>query len=481
MRLLTALLTAFIALGLSASFLPASAAQGQAFDPQGTWLGTVSVGGMDLRVVFNITKNPDGSFKATLDSPDQGAKDIPVDSVKVEGDKLSLEAKALRMTYAGTYDPAAGQITGTLTQNISMPLNLKKVEKVPELPRPQTPKPPYPYLEEQVAYENAAAGIKLAGTLTEPKTGGPFPAALLITGSGSQDRDETIFGHKPFKVIADDLTRAGVAVLRVDDRGVGGSTGSAATATSEDFAGDVRAGIAYLKSRKDIDPRRIGLIGHSEGGIIAPMVAADSPDVAFIVLMAGTGVTGERILYEQGALIARAEGAPEATIQKTLEFQKKAFAVIKEIKDPKSAEEKLKPILVEGYQALSEDEKKAAGSEELWLKGQLQALNSPWMRFFLTYDPKPTLAKVHCPVLAMGGSLDLQVPAEGNLKAIGDALKAGGNKRYQIALLNGLNHLFQKAKTGGVSEYAKSEETISPEALTLMREWILRVTGLRQD
>ncbi len=480
MRIRTTFLTALIALGLAGAFLGPVRAQGRAFDPQGSWLGTLTVSGIELRVVFNITKAPDGTLKATLDSPDQGAKGIPVDSVKVEGDKLTLEAKALKMKYEGTYNPAAGQITGTFTQNISMPLNLKKVDRVPELARPQTPKPPYPYLEEQVAYENKAAGIKLAGTLTEPKTGGPFPAVLLITGSGAQDRDETIFGHKPFKVIADDLTRAGLAVLRVDDRGVGGSTGSAATATSEDFAGDVLSGVEYLKSRPDIEPRRIGLIGHSEGGIIAPMVAAKSSDIAFIVLMAGTGVTGERILYEQGELIARAEGAREDAIRQTLEFQKRAFAVIKETGDPKLAEEKLKPILAEGYRTLGEEEKKAAGTEELWTKGQIMALSSPWMRFFLTYDPKPTLEKVRCPVLAMGGSLDLQVPAKENLKAIADALKAGGNKDFKILELPGLNHLFQPAKSGGVSEYAKSEETISPEALKLMREWILSVAGSKR-
>jgi hypothetical protein len=249
---------------------------------------------MDLRIVFNIAKNPDGTLKATLDSPDQGAKDIPADSVKVEGDKLLIEIKGIRGSYSGVFKSATQEIEGSWTQNVQVPLKLKRVDKVPELKRPQTPKPPYPYLEEQVSYENKAAGIKLAGTLTLPRSGGPFPAVLLITGSGSQDRDETIFGHKPFMVIADDLTRRGLAVLRVDDRGVGGSTGSPTTATTEDFAGDVLTGVEYLKSRSDIDPHRIGLIGHSEGGVIAPMVAAKSRDVAFIVLLAGTGVTGDR-------------------------------------------------------------------------------------------------------------------------------------------------------------------------------------------
>jgi len=467
-------------LGAAGMAQPSPVAQGPAFDPAGTWLGTLSVSGVELRIVFNIVKNADGSLKATLDSPDQGAKDIPTDTVKVEGDKLLIEIKGIRGSYSGVFNSTSKEIEGTWTQNVALPLKLKRVDKVPELRRPQTPKPPYPYLEEQVSYENKAAGIKLAGTLTLPRTGGLFPAVLLITGSGSQDRDETIFGHKPFMVIADDLTRRGLAVLRVDDRGVGGSTGSPTTATTEDFAGDVLAGVEYLKSRPDIDPHRIGLIGHSEGGVIAPMVAARSRDVAFVVLLAGTGVTGERILYEQGELISRAEGAPEDTIAKALAGQKKSFTVIKENKDPKAAEEKLKPVLAESFKALDEEQKKASGGEEQWVKTQIQTLNSPWFRYFLTYDPKTALVKVKCPVLAMGGSLDLQVPAKENLKAIEDALKAGGNTNVKTEELPGLNHLFQKAKTGGVSEYAKSEETMSPAALKVMGDWIESVAGLKK-
>jgi fermentation-respiration switch protein FrsA (DUF1100 family) len=465
------------AAGRAASF---PIAQGTSFDPVGTWLGTLSVSGVELRIVFNIVKNPDGTLKATLDSPDQGAKDIPTDTVKVEGDKLLIEIKGIRGSFSGVFISASKEIEGTWTQNTSVPLKLQRVDKVPELKRPQTPKPPYPYLEEEVSYNNTSGGIKLAGTLTLPRTGGPFPAVVLITGSGSQDRDETIFGHKPFKVIADELTRRGIAVLRVDDRGVGGSTGNPAAATSEDFAGDVLSGVEYLKSRPELDPRRIGLIGHSEGGMIAPMVAAKSRDVAFIVLLAGTGVTGERILYEQGELVARAEGATEDAISKTLATQKKAFAMIKENKDPKAAEQKLKPVFAEGFQALDAEQKKASGGEEPWIKTQIQALNSPWFRFFLTYDPKTALVKVTCPVLAMGGSLDLQVPAKENLKVIEDALRAGGNTRFKVVEMPGLNHLFQTAKTGGVSEYAKSEETMSPAALKVMGDWIESVAGLKK-
>lgn len=468
------------AVGLGSLF---AAVEAPVFSPEGIWLGTLSVPGAKLRVVFNIVKQPDGTLKATMDSLDQGAKGIPVDEVKVEGNRLQLAVNRVQGSYDGTYDPTTGEIAGQWTQSVSFPLKLKRVDKAPEattVNHPQNPKPPYPYLEEQVTYKDKATGITFAGTLTEPKEGRPFPAVLLITGSGSQDRDETVAGHKPFWIIADDLTRAGIAVLRVDDRGVGGTTGSPESATSEDLAGDVLTGVEYLKGRPDIDPRRIGLIGHSEGGLIAPMAAAKSPDVAFIVLLAGTGVTGERILLEQGELMAKAEGASPETIAKTTDFQKQAFEITKANKDPKASEAKLRPLLSAAYETLSEDEKKAAGSRETWVNNQIKALNSPWLRFFLTYDPKPTLEKVRCPVLALGGSLDLQVPAEENLKTIGEALKAGGNTRFQVQLLPGLNHLFQTAKTGALSEYAKSEETFSPSALKVMRDWILSVTGLKK-
>lgn len=476
-RIIFVLILSFV-FGIAGYDLSSASQAGEGFDPPGLWLGTLSFGGADLRIVVKIVKTEDGRLKATMDSPDQGAKDIPVDSLSVEDDALFFEIRSVNGSYRGTFNPAAGEIEGTWTQGgVALPLNLKRVDKVPELARPQEPKRPFPYLEDEVAYENAKALIKLAGTLTLPRAGGRVPAVVLITGSGGQDRDEAILGHKPFMVIADYLTRRGIAVLRVDDRGVGGSTGSLSTSTSKDLAGDVRAGIDYLRGRPEIDARRIGLLGHSEGGMIAPMIAADSRDVAFIVLLAGIGVTGEQILYEQGQLIARAEGTPEDVIAGTLEFQKRTFALVKETADVKVLEEKLRPLCLDLYRALPEDQRKAIGSEDLWVKGQITALTSPWFRYFLTYDPKPALKKVKCPVLALGGGKDLQVPAAENLKAIEDALRAGGNKNYTVRELADLNHLFQTAKTGGVSEYAKIEETFSPAILQIIGDWIMSVTG----
>src|SRR5665648_483941 len=354
--------------------------------------------------------------------------------------------------------------------------HLKNLRKIKNQGTKVTKKP-YTYIEEEAIYENKEAGITLAGTLTLPSGNGPFPAVLLITGSGPQDRNETIYNHSPFLVLADYLTRQDIAVLRVDDRGVGESTGDFSQATSEDFASDVLAGVEYLKTCKEIDPKKIGLIGHSEGGIIAPMVAVKSPDVAFIVLMAGTGLTGEEILYLQGALISRAMGVSEEDIIKNRQFNDKIFSVLKEEEDSEIAEKRLRQMFMEDWEKMSDEKKEQIGDPEVFLKAQLQSLLSPWLKFFLTYDPKPTLSKVKCPVLAINGEKDLQVPPKENLRAIEDALKTGGNQNYTIKELPGLNHLFQTAQTGVPAEYVKIEETISPEVLKIISDWILEQTG----
>ncbi|HQG47057.1 MAG TPA: alpha/beta fold hydrolase, partial [bacterium] len=289
------------------------------------------------------------------------------------------------------------------------------------------------------------------GTLTRPASGGPFPAAVLITGSGPQDRDEALMGHRPFLVLADYLTRHGIAVLRMDDRGVGKSKGSFAAATTPDFTGDALAGVAYLKSLPFVQPRQIGLIGHSEGGIVAPMAANRSRDVAWIILLAGTGLPGEEILYRQGELIARASGASAAAIANERTIQEKLFAVVKTEKNDSLAAAKLRPILEAAIAGLSEEEKKAMGPADLYFNGQIRQITSPWFRYFLTYDPVPALKRVKCPVLAINGALDLQVPPRENLQAIERALQAGGNRDYTVRLFPGLNHLFQNATTGAPS------------------------------
>jgi pimeloyl-ACP methyl ester carboxylesterase len=440
----------------------------------GIWQGTLKVPGTELKVDFKISKAEDGSLKATMDSPDQGAYDIPTSKVIFQNDSLKIDASSIGGMYLGKFDKDSLTIAGQWQQNgMTFPLNLKQIKEEPRVNRPQEPKKPYPYIEEEVSYQNKQAGITLAGTLTLPDSVGKFPAVILITGSGAQDRNETIFGHRPFLVLADYLTRRGIAVLRVDDRGVGGSTGDFSTATTKDFASDVLAGIAYLKTRKEIDSKKIGLIGHSEGGMIAPMVAAQSKDVAFIVLMAGTGLTGEEILYMQAALIAKADGASDSAIAQNRLTQEKIFTVLKQEKNDSVAVRKLRKIMTDELDHMSEQQKQELGPPENYINAQIKQLMSPWFRFFLTYNPKPTLMKVKCPVLAIGGELDLQVPAKENLTAIEQALKAGGNNHVTIKILPKLNHLFQTATTGSPSEYGKIEETISPVALKYIGDWIL--------
>jgi fermentation-respiration switch protein FrsA (DUF1100 family) len=453
----------------------------------GSWEGTLEVG-VKLRVVFNIVKSDEGKLSGTLDSPDQAAKGIPISEVRYVDDTLRLTVKAIDGSFEGKLDPAAGQIAGLWTQGgQSLALTLKPIDKPPELNRPQVPKRPFPYDEEEVSYDNKQAGIKLAGTLTLPRAKRPCPAVLLITGSGPQDRDESLLGHKPFLVLADDLTRRGIAVLRIDDRGVGGSTGSVSKSTTEDFVGDVLAGVAFLKSRDEIDPRRIGLVGHSEGGLVAPAAAAKSSDVAFIVLIAGPGVTGEEIIYAQGALILRAEGASDEAVARQRTLQEQMSAIVKDFAKQSSgqpereieaamaaAKEKLTQLMATASADRPEGQRKAAGTQAT---AQVSELLSPWFRSFLTYDPRPALTKVRCPVLAVIGERDLQVPPKVNLPEIEKALKSGGNTDYTVREMAGLNHLLQHCTTGSPTEYGQIEETMSPEALALIGEWIIARTS----
>jgi pimeloyl-ACP methyl ester carboxylesterase len=366
-------------------------------------------------------------------------------------------------SFQGRVNAAGTEIAGTWTQGGAMPLVLKKIDKLTRPNRPQEPKPPFPYRSEEVAIANAAGKAVLAGSLTVPEGKGPFPAVILITGSGPQNRDEEIFGHKPFFVLADHLTRLGLAVLRYDDRGVGKSTGVFASATSEDFAGDAWAAWQTLSGRPEIDPKRIGLLGHSEGGLIAPMLAAVHPEVAFVVMLAGPGVSGEQILLAQAAGIMKASGAPDAAIASNTAVQKQIFAILREETSMARIAERISAI--------------PAGSKEA-SAALVKQTASPWMRFFVLYDPAPALTKVRCPVLAIGGELDLQVLPDQNLPAIEAALKQGGDKDVTVVRLPGLNHLLQAAKTGLLAEYAQIEETMAPAALDTIATWIRKRTGL---
>jgi len=434
-------------------------------DITGQWNGIIKIQGIQLRAVFHISKT-DSGYSSTMDSPDQGVKGLPVTTTTFENSKLKLESAISKFEYTGELQDSI--ITGTLKQNgISIPLTLSKTTAVTSkntrVKRPQEPKKPYPYYSEDVSFKNNKANITLAGTLTLPQKEGFYPVVILITGSGPQNRDEEIMDHKPFLVISDYLTRNGIGVLRYDDRGVAQSTGDFKTATTADFATDVESAISYLKTRKDINAKKIGLIGHSEGGIIAPMVAAKSKDVDFIVLLAGTGLPGDKLLLLQQERIQKAMQMDAKEISKEQEIFRGAYdMVLKSNTDGTNLKNKLNAYFKQSF-----DDKLSAEQ----VNAMSNQITTPWMFYFLKYNPEPTLEKVKCPVLAIDGEKDWQVPPE-NLIAIKTALEKGGNKNVTTKLFPNLNHLFQDSKTGLPSEYSEIEETFSPVALDLIARWI---------
>ncbi len=433
-------------------------------DIVGNWHGSLEVQGTSLPLVFHITET-DGSLSATMDSPAQGAIVIPVDTVTIEDGHLTLRINAIGGGYEG--DLEDDTLTGAWSQSgMSFDLTLERGDEGEVvLNRPQEPKAPFPYDIEEVRIASSAPDVTLAGTLTMPTGEGPFPAAILISGSGPQDRDEALMGHRPFLVLADHLTRHGVAVLRFDDRGVGESTGSFATATSVDFADDLVSVVEFLDRRSDMGP--IGLIGHSEGGLVAPMVANRSSDVRFVVLMAGPGLTGEEILYRQSDLVIKANGGTDEAAAANRAAQAAMFAAVKEENDLAVLRARFREALGPALAGIPEEAREAR------VRAQLAQVNSPWFRYFLTYDPVPALRALHQPVLAINGEKDTQVPPKENLEAIRLALSEGGNDDVEIVELAGLNHLFQTADTGSPTEYASIEETMSPRALQTMSDWIL--------
>lgn len=444
-------------------------------DISGKWGGNLQITPVvNLKVVFNINKI-DSGYSATMDSPDQEAFGLPVSSVTFESNVLTIKASGIGVSYVGNYTPG-DSIAGEFQQGgAKFPLQLKK-ESLTQKPvsRPQEPKGPFPYVSEEVKFENTAAGVTLAGTLTLPQKEGKFPAVIMITGSGAQNRDEAIFGHKPFFVIADFLTRKGIAVLRYDDRGTAGSTGDFSKATTIDFASDVSAALDYMNTRPEINYKKIGLCGHSEGGVIAPMVASTRKDVDFIVLLAGTGMRGNELLLLQQEMIGKALGMTAENLEKPHNFNKGAFEIVLNGGYDDATESKLKDYIRKLVIESPVNEKTGKSTDDETVAQTLKQLFNPWMVFFIKYDPKPTLEKVRCPVLALNGSNDLQVPAKENLTAIKTALDKGGNRKVTVREYPGLNHLFQNCKTGSPLEYGKIEETISPQVLDDISAWILK-------
>jgi len=433
----------------------------------GSWYGNLNMQSINLRVVFNISQT-DSLYTATMDSPDQGVTGIPVTSVSFNNPMVKIVIANASVEYTGVF--TGESILGTFRQgSMSLPMNLSR--RAPAGPkRPQEPRKPYPYTTEDVTFLNSKDSIELSGTLTMPSTGKPSAAVILISGSGPQNRDEEILGHKPFLVISDYLTKRGIAVLRYDDRGVGKSKGNHATATTFDFAQDTYSAVQFLRSREEFNDIKIGLIGHSEGGIIAPLVANMDDKLGFVILMAAPGVTGAEIILFQQRLSGERSGLDAASLDEFEKITRELHSIIAREKNNPD----MKKILMDFFKL------NAPEATEKQLESQIYAVANPWMVTFLTYDPSDALKKLALPVLAMNGSNDMQVPAKTNLSAIRESLmKAHGNnldsfsKVVEIVEFPGLNHLFQHSETGNTTEYQKIEETISPEVMEKMASWII--------
>lgn len=442
----------------------------------GTWYGQLSLQGFKLNLVFHIAK--DGEiFSSTLDSPDQRAFGIKTSKTIIHDTKIFIEILNLGAEFNGEYNNEL--ISGIFQQNgQSFPLILSKDSTVIQTKQKiQEPKKPYPYREIEVTFPNKEAGISLSGTLTLPEKTGKYSAVILITGSGAQDRNEEILGHKPFLIIADYLTRNGIAVLRFDDRGFGKSTGSFANATTFDFAKDVESAFAFLSKQKEIDKKKIGLIGHSEGGLIAPIVASKNKKIDFIVLLAAPALRGDKLLLLQQEMIAKSMGEDENEIKKMLAINQKVFAEILNLtKENKSEIEiKVSQIIQNSIDNDTTFSLPRNVTKSKFIESQLRQLFNPWIVAFIKYDPLPALQKVKCPVLALNGTEDLQVPAGVNLDLIKKSLNEAGNLNVKTKSFEKMNHLFQECNKCTLEEYGELNQSFSPLVLEEISTWIKSV------
>ncbi|HYD21878.1 MAG TPA: acyl-CoA thioester hydrolase/BAAT C-terminal domain-containing protein [Flavipsychrobacter sp.] len=441
----------------------------------GLWEGKLNVG-PGLRLFFSI-EEVGGKYSAKLIVPDQSKDPLDCADLEVRGDSLIIRIEQVKGGYAGLL-VAPGSIKGSWSQaGRSAPLDLKKVDKIELADRPQTPKAPFPYKSEDIIYHNKTKSIQYGATITIPQGKGPFPAIIMSTGSGPQNRDEEIYRHKPFAVIADYLTRKGYIVLRVDDQGMGKTTGNAATATTADFAKDVLVGIDYLKSRPEVDKRKIGVMGHSEGGLIAEMVAATSTDVNFIVLLAGPGINIINLMEEQNAMVLQQSGISKEAVDAYLPLYNDIAMIIVNAAGRTEAEKqigaaisswkaKVHPNVTIPFGLNTEDGVKKTVNEFAAL------LDAPWWRYFMGEEPKNYLEKLNCKVLALNGDKDIQVISESNLAGVKEALAKSRSPKYDVHEMKGLNHLFQKCLTCSSTEYGDLDETFSPDALKVIGDWL---------
>jgi pimeloyl-ACP methyl ester carboxylesterase len=473
-RLVLLALLALPALPLATTLAAQPAKPAPVTGAVGEWLGALEVGPTKLRLALHVETRDDGTLGAILDSVDQGAK-IPVDTVLFEQGTLRLELKAIGASYKGTLTEDGSALQGVWSQGgQELPLTFHRQATAFLLNRPQTPKGPFPYESHEVTFRSQAGNHQLAGTLLLPEGKGPFPAVALVTGSGPQDRDETLMGHKPFLVIADALARRGIASLRWDDRGTGASEGGHMSSTMDDFAADTRAAVAFLRSRPEVNGNAIGIVGHSEGGLIAPMVAVADKSVSFLILLAPPGEPLRSLLVRQTRDLYRLQGVDQKLIDRMLAAQAEDLDLVA---DPAMRVDQIQ----EKLRARAELRRTQFTAEErarLQMDGNAveQAIflsTTAWFRSLIRQDPAVYLRNVKIPVLALFGDKDFQVDARVNAEAVRASLAAAGNPDHEARILPGLNHLFQHAETGGMEEYAKIEETFAPEALATIGDWIV--------
>lgn len=441
----------------------------------GHWEGAIELPGAFLGILVDLTRGEDGAWSGTIDIPMQGAKGLKLEGIEVSPDTLRFRIAGIPGNPTFLAVNPGERIEGSFTQGgESLPFHLGR-EAIEAPKRPQEPKPPYPYREEEVTYSSGE--ITLAGTLTLPEGAGPFPGAVLVSGSGAQNRDEELLGHKPFHVLADHLTRAGIAVLRVDDRGVGGSGGHTMTSTTADFAGDALAGVAFLRGRDEIDARRVGIIGHSEGGLVGPLAASRSDQVAFVVMMAGTGVTGAEVVQRQSIEIDRAAGLAEPVIAMQRELMPRLLELTRAQADSAQVHAEMHRLAAPHLESAPDSIRTSMEAVRDQFVQEAIAMGAPWFRYFMDYDPRVALRQVKVPVLVLNGEKDLQVIPDQNLPEIEKALAEAGNADVTVRRLPDLNHLFQPAQTGSPMEYASIETTIDPSVLELISGWILERFG----
>lgn len=461
----------------------------KAQDIAGNWAGSLKVSaGISLHLVFNIKQSGD-TYSASFDSPDQKVFNIGCGKTTLTKDSIFIEIPVLNGGYKGAWN-GKDSISGIYRQNGGkLPLNLGRItaqqkaalSTTNEKVRPQTPKPPYGYFSEDVEYDNADKTLHYGATFTRPDGVGKYPAVIIISGSGTQDRNgDMLNGHKPYWVLADYLTKNGIAVLRVDDRGAGKSSlgPDPLKVTTIDFSHDVENSLNYLESRRDVDRAHIGLIGHSEGGAIAPMVAARRNDVSFIVLMAGPGVPGAQIIAMQGDGGLHLQKFNDGTIAAFHDLNQHMLNMVATAPDVAVLDSSIATYFRQWkarQQKSTLDSLRLADNNVLQqgLFPQENALyNQAWMRYFLGYDPAVALSKVTCPVLAVNGAKDKQVDAAQNLTAIKEILTRSGNRDFKTVAIPNLNHLFQDAGTGYWNEYESIDETMSPVVMKIISDWI---------